>query len=101
LNADELRFPISPGMQLVLTHSDRDPVKRVEPARVRASNADLANACYSVVVGHPDWERQLGLLDLPPRHPVVRFNSGPGYQVGPNGTMEPMVDVMQMWVPSR
>jgi hypothetical protein len=88
-------------MQLVLTHTNRDPVKRVEPGRARASNADLAHACYGVVVGHPEWERQLRLLDLPARRPVVRFNSGPGYQVGPNGTMEPMGDLMHMWVPWR
>ena len=100
-NAEEARIPISPAMQLVLTHIERDPVRRVEPGRVLASNADLAYACYRVVVGHPGSERRLRLLDLPARRLVVRFDEKPGYRVGPNGAREPLGDVLHTWVPRR
>jgi Protein of unknown function (DUF4238) len=100
-NAEEVRFPISPAKQLVLTHQYREPVTRIEPDRVRACNADIALACYRVVVGHPRRERQLRLLDLPARRPVVRFNTGPGYQTGPDGTQEYMGDILHMWVPRQ
>jgi hypothetical protein len=101
MNAEEVRFPIIPGMQLVLTHQYREPVTRVKPDRVHASNADMALACYRVVVGHPRRERQLRQLDLPARRPVVRFNTGPGYQAGRDGTSEYMGDILHTWVPRR
>lgn len=100
-NAEEVRFPISPAMQLLLTHRAREPVTRIEPDRVRGCNADMALACYQVVVGHPRRERQLQLLNLPARRPVVRFNTGPGYRVMPDGTDEYMGEILHAWVPRR
>jgi hypothetical protein len=100
-NAEEARFPISPAMQLLLTHQARGPVTQIEPDRVRACNADMALACYRVVVGHPRRERQLQLLSLPARRPVVRFNKGPGYRVMPDGTDEYMGEILHSWVPRR
>lgn len=100
-NAEEVRFPISPAMQLVLGHRQREPATRVEPDRVRACNADMALACYHVVVGHPRRERQLKLLDLPARPPVVRFNTGPGYKAKPDGTDDYMGEILHVWVPRR
>jgi hypothetical protein len=100
-NAEEVRFPISPAMQLLLTHQPREPVTRIEPDRVRACNADMTLACYQVVVGHPRRERQLELLNLPPRRPAVRFNTGPGYRVKPDGTEEYMGEILHSWVPRR
>ncbi|MEV6524538.1 DUF4238 domain-containing protein [Longispora sp. NPDC051575] len=98
-NAEEVRFPINPAMQLLLTHQVREPVTRIEPDRVRACNADLASACYQVVVGHPQRERQLRLLELRARRPVVRFNTGPGYRTMPDGTSEYMGEILHSWVP--
>ncbi|WP_433531264.1 DUF4238 domain-containing protein [Micromonospora sp. CA-263727] len=100
-NAEEVRFPISPAMQLLLTHQAREPVTWIEPERVRACNADMTLACYQVVVGHPRRERQLELLNLPPRRPVIRFNTGPGYRVKPDGTEDYMGEILHSWVPRR
>ncbi|MEV4201493.1 DUF4238 domain-containing protein [Micromonospora globbae] len=100
-NAEEVRFPISPAMQLILTHTGRDPLTRIEPDRVRACNADTALACYKVLVGHPRRERQLQMLDLPGVRPAVRFNTGPGYRVMPDGTEEYMGEILHSWVPRR
>jgi hypothetical protein len=74
--AEEVRFPINPAMQLVLTHQRRDPVRRIEPDRVRTRNADMALACYQVIVGHPRRERQLKLIDLPVRGPFFGLTRG-------------------------
>jgi hypothetical protein len=67
----------------------------------RACNQDLAYGSYRVVVGHPRRERQLRQLDLPAKRPVVRFNTGPGYEVQPDGTEEFVGEVLHMWVPRR
>jgi hypothetical protein len=73
----------------------------VEPDRVRRCNADMALACYQVVVGHPRRERQLQALDLPAWRPAVRFNIGPGYRVRPDDTEECMGEILHSWVPRR
>jgi Protein of unknown function (DUF4238) len=100
-NADEIRFPISPAMQLVMTPESREPVTRIEPDRVRACNADVAHACYRVVVGHPRREQQLERLDLPARPAVFRFHSGPGYRAMPDGTDEYLGEVIHVRRPRR
>lgn len=100
-NAEEVRFPINPGLQLVLTHERREALRRIEPDRVRACNANMALACYQVIVGHPRRERQLKLLDLPARRPALRFNTGPGYKALPDGSEESMGDILHLWVPRR
>jgi hypothetical protein len=100
-NAEEVRFPISPAVQLVLTHQARVPMTRIEPDRVRRCNADMALACYQVVVGHPRRQRQIEALDLPAWRPAVRFNTGPGYRVRPDGTEEYIGEILHSWVPRR
>jgi hypothetical protein len=61
-NAEEIRFPISPAMQLVLSPESRVPIRRIEHARVRTCNADVALACYSAAIGHPRRRQQLERL---------------------------------------
>jgi hypothetical protein len=100
-NAEEVRFPLSPAVQLVLTHKGREAVTRIEPDRVRACNADMALGCYKLLIGHPQRKRQLQLLDLPAWRPAIRFNTGPGYQMNPDGTEEYMGEILHQWVPRR
>lgn len=101
-NAEEVRFPLDPGKQLVLTQNPRpETVTRIEPGRVRACNDDIARGCHRFVVGHPDRRRQLQQVDLPAKRPIVRFNTGPLYEPGPDGTNLYKGEMLHMWVPRR
>lgn len=100
-DATEIRFPISPAMQIVLTSERRDAVVFVEPDRVRACNADLALASHKMIIGHPRRERQLRQMHLPGRRPVLRFNTGPGYRTGPDGEQQYIGDILHIWVPRQ
>ena len=86
-------------MQLVLSPESRVHITRIEPDRVRACNADVALACYRVIVGHPRREEQLQRLDLPAWPPVLRFNTAPGYERMPDGTYKDMGEILQIWTP--
>jgi hypothetical protein len=99
MNAEEVRFPLDAGHQLVITDEARPASIRVEPARVRASNADVAATCYKFIVGHPDRQKPLEEVALAAHRPAVRFNLGPGYKVSRDGTRKPMGDVIHMRVP--
>jgi hypothetical protein len=99
MNSEEVRFPLDVGHQLVLTDEARPASIRVEPARVRACNADVAGTCYRFIVGHPDRQKPLEEVALAARRPAVRFNLGPGYKVSRGGTHKPMGDVIHMRVP--
>lgn len=101
LDAEEVRFPTSPEMQLVLTPRPREPRARIDPKRAAACNAEVALTCYRAIVGHPQRSEQLQRLDLPARRSVIRFDEGPGYRTNSNGSAEPMGDVIHMWVPRR
>src|SRR6266511_833954 len=100
-NAEEIRFPLDPGKQLVLTPARRPPVREIEPDRVRACNADVASACHRFIVGNPNWPTPLHEAFLAPRRPVLRFNTGPGYERQLDGTFAYMGEVLHMWVPRR
>lgn len=97
-NAEEIRFPLDAGHQLVLTTDPRPATTRVEPDRVRACNADLAANCHKFIVGHPDHQQRLREVTLADRRPTVRFNLAPGYQVGPDGQDHYLGDILHMWV---
>jgi hypothetical protein len=101
-NSDEVRFPLDPGKQLVLRPEGPDTeVVEVEPGRVRACNQDVAAGCHEFVVGHPRRGLQLDKLELAPRRPVLRLNSGPLYVTGPDGETIREGDALHMWVPRR
>jgi Protein of unknown function (DUF4238) len=100
-NAEELRFPLDPGKQLVLSRRRRTPTARITPERVRACNADMAAASHRFVVGRPDRRVGLDGLRLDEWRPVVRFNTGPLFVYGPGGKKVREGEALQMWVPRR
>jgi hypothetical protein len=100
-NAEELRFPLDPGKQLVLTPTARPAVRLIEPNRVKACNVDIASGCHRFIVGCPSWPRQLQEVPLAERRPVVRFNTGPLYEKQPDGTTLYRGEVIHAWVPRR
>ncbi|MFI5593016.1 DUF4238 domain-containing protein [Amycolatopsis sp. NPDC051758] len=97
-NAAEVRFPISSGHQLVLTDQPRPLVIRVEPARVRQCNADVAAGCHNFIVGHPNHPRQLHEVSLAEKRPTLRFSTFPGYRVDADGTEKDLGEVPLLWV---
>jgi len=99
-NADEIRFPIDPHHQLVLTDTERCQVTKVDTARVATCNQDLASACHRFIIGHPDEQNALLQLTLADRRPTVRFNLAPLYEPGSDGIARPVAgkDVLHQWV---
>lgn len=100
-NAAELRLPLDPGKQLVLSNRKRQREIRLETHRVRRSNADMANGCHRFVVGRPDQSSILGGLGLGSRAPVIRFNVARVFVQAPDGRMIREGEAMQMFVPRR
>jgi hypothetical protein len=101
-NAEEVRFPLDPRKQLVLTQAARPQVRTIDPDRVRACNADMADACHGFIIGNPRRPRSLEAVTLAPKRPVVRFNTGPMFVPGPDGSMiRTGTEVLHMWVPRR
>lgn len=100
-NAAELRFPLDPGKQLVLSKRPRKPAMWVEPHRVRRSNADMADGCHRFLVGNPGNRQVLDGLRLPSRAPVIRFNVGPLVVEGPDGRKIRDSEVLHMFYPRR
>lgn len=99
--AEEIRFPLDPAKQLVLTPRTRTPSARVQPARSAAANQDAALACHNFVVAHPSQRARVAQLELPPRRPTLRFNTGPLLRRQPDGTTIEDGEVLHMWVPRR
>lgn len=100
-SADELRFPLDPGKQLVLSKRQRTRVLRVQPHRVRRSNADMAAGCHRFIVGRPDQQHLLDAIQLYARPPVIRFNVGPLLVEGGAADKDPDAEVIHMFVPRR
>jgi hypothetical protein len=100
-NAEEIRFPLDPGKQLVLIPTEGPPVRSIEPNRVMACNADLASACHRFIVGHPNRPMPLQEVPLAPRRPVLRFNTGPLYEKQPDGSTIYRGEMLHAWVPRR
>ena len=101
-NADEIRFPLDPGKQLVFSRRERRPRLDVAVHRVRRSNTDLAGACHRFLVGTPDNRAQMNRQHLERLRPVIRFNVRPLVEEGPDGQMRPRGgDVVHMWTPRR
>jgi uncharacterized protein DUF4238 len=100
-NADELRFPLDPGKQLVLSKRSRTPTVRITAERARACNTDTAAACHRFIVGSPNRPTLIEAPHMAERRPVVRFNTGPLYERQPDGTTEYQGEVLHMWVPRR
>jgi hypothetical protein len=97
-NAEEIRFPLDPSKQLVLSRRERTGTARIESTRVRECNADVASACHRFVVAHPRNSDQADSVELTSRRPVIRFNSGPLYSAEGDRLDG---DVLHTWVPRR
>jgi hypothetical protein len=99
--ADEIRFPLDPAKQLVLSKRRRADILAVEVHRVRRSNEDVAAACHRFIVGDPADTNALSRIPLETRPPAIRFNVAPLLVAGPNGEQVPNGDVFHMFVPTR
>jgi hypothetical protein len=100
-NAEQVRFPLDPGKQLVLTVTQGPPVRPIEPDHVRTCNADIASTCHRFLVGHPNRPRPIQDVPLAPKRPVLRFNTGPLYEKQPDGSVVYRGEVLHTWVPRR
>jgi len=101
MNAEEARFPLDPGKQLVLRHRGTAASARLGGERARSCNADLAAGCYHFIIGRPDQRAAIAGLPLAEHRPVMRFNTAPGFEVGPDGVRRPIGDILHTWVPRR
>lgn len=99
--ADELRFPLDPGKQLVLSKRKRQRLLSVEPHRVRRSNADMADGCHRFIVGRPNHRSLVDAVRLHSRPPAIRFNVGPLLVEGPDGRKVRDSEALHMFVPRR
>ncbi|MEU8852678.1 DUF4238 domain-containing protein [Streptomyces sp. NPDC048564] len=99
--AHEIRFPVSPTAQLVLIPDQGTSTEEVKLSRVISCNQDLADSCEQVVVGHPDRPTALDRVQLTKRGPKLRFNTAPGIRKNPDGTEEPMGDILHMYTTRR
>jgi hypothetical protein len=98
-NAQEIRFPLDPTKQLVLSRQRRPPSVRVAADRVTRCNIDMTAACHRFVVARPRLEQHLTKLGMRPHRPVLRFGSGPLYERQPDGSAAYKGEVMHTWVP--
>ena len=101
VNADEIRFPLDPTKQLVMTKRKHSLSARISPERSASCNQDMALASYNFVVAHPLQQSRVSQLDLPVRRPVLRFNTGPLFREQPNASTIQDGEVMHVWVPRR
>jgi hypothetical protein len=100
--SEEIRFPLDPGKQLVMSRRKRPYVLEVAVHRVRRSNRDLADSCHRFIIGSPNNRTQIDAQSLAVRRPVIRFWTAPLYMRGPDGQMQKQEgDVIQMMVPRR
>lgn len=98
--ASEVRFPLDPGKQIVMSRRPRRSTHDVELHRVRRSNKEMAGACHRFVVGSPVNRAQIDAHRLDRWRPVLRFNVGQGVRRDPGGQERPMAgDIVHMWTP--
>lgn len=98
--ADEVRFPLDPGKQLVLSKRQRASTIEVAAHRVKHSNADLASACHRFILGHPANRAAVDRPTMYRTRPLIRFWTGPLFVPDENGVMvKAEGDVIQQWTP--
>ena len=91
------------GPRVDALHGDRLQAlhsSRVGADRVRSCNIDVAAACHEMVIGCPG-STSMRDLTLARTRPVVRFNTGPLYEHGPNGEPVYQGEVLHLWTPRR
>jgi hypothetical protein len=77
-NADEVRFPLSPGALLVMTR----PGEAASNASARSINAEICKQCQQFVVATQDAKEKLDNLAWSKPPPRLRFRLGDGYASG-------------------
>lgn len=98
--AAEVRLPLDPGKQLVMSRRQRRPRLDVSQHRVRRANAEMAAACHRFIIGSPDNRGEMEAQRLDAWRPVIRFHQGPVLEEGPDGQVLPSGDdVIHMWTP--
>jgi hypothetical protein len=100
-NADELRFPLDPGKQLVITKRLRTQTARITSERSRACSADVASSCHHFIVGRPNQMSLVRQVRLSAHRPVLRFNRGPLYVPSPSGLRKTDGEVLHTWIQRR
>lgn len=101
-DASEVRFPLDPEKQLVLSERPRSATIRVAAHRPRRCNADLANGCHRQLIAHPDQHDALRRTTLDTYSPRIRFSVGRGVRQFADGREEPMAgEILQMRVERR
>jgi hypothetical protein len=99
-NSEEVRFPLGPTRQLVLSRRHRQAALDVANHRVKHCNIDQAAACHRFVVASPADQVAAGALDLDPWSPALRFNVGPLFITDGNGQAQKQRgEVLHIWVP--
>ncbi len=99
-NAEEVRLPITPQDLLLIRRTGTDSgVEHIQPRRFERVNAGIASQCHEFVVATRNSAQTLEYLPLAPHRPVLRFDIGPGIRELPDGSHEPMEDVVHTWVP--
>jgi hypothetical protein len=97
--ATEVRIPLDPGKQLVMSRRPRKSSIDVQMHRVRAANKAMSGAAHKFIVGSPD-SAQVAAQRLRAVRPVIRFSVGKGYETGPDGVGRPMRGaILHMWTP--
>lgn len=101
-NADEIRFPLDPAKQLVLSRRSRAAVSEMSAARVNAVNQQLAAGCHELIVGAPHARQRIERIQLAAHKPVMRFNIAPGLVEEPDGSVRPMGgEILHAYVPRK
>ena len=98
LDAEEIRFPLDPSKQLVLTPGQGTSTLDVGLSRMWDSNRDQAANCAQIIVGHPVRNSWTTKLELRRTGPTLRFNMAPGIRENADGSTEPMGDVLHLTV---
>lgn len=98
-DAEEVRFPLDPTKQLVLTPHVRPPSVRVSPARADDCNREVVASCHQFIVMGPSQRRWLDGVPLKSHRPVLRFNSGPCYEQRRDGSRVYKGEMIHTWIP--
>ena len=97
----EIRVPLDPCNLLIL-HRERRPTQlAVSTERPRQCNADTARGCHMMLFGSAGQQPMIDSMPLRAKRPVLRFATGPGIRELPDGSTEPMGEILHNWVPRQ
>ncbi len=99
--ATEIRLPLDPTKQLVLSRTTRPPSVRVSPRRADECNRVVMADCHQFCIANPSDEPRVSQVPMKEHHPVMRFNAAPFSIRHEDGSLEDQGDreLFHMWVP--